>query len=86
MLSGKCGPLGFWENFIQEITEHGYNFVPLPTKNLTPAQILGFREDAFNKYYTNPKYLKMIQAKFGTRAKKHIEGMNLIIMNQRCYK
>lgn len=29
ILNCKCGPSGFWENFIQEITSHGYNLILL---------------------------------------------------------
>lgn len=60
-----------WEDYAQ----HAYGFIPLPTKYLPPEKILKFRDESFGVYYSNPKYLKMIEEKFGKLAKEHIEGM-----------
>lgn len=61
-------------------TWHGYaqlsaDAVPLPTKHLTPAQVLRFRDGAFKEYFSNPAYLKMISKKFGAGVVKHIQDM-----------
>jgi len=56
----------------------GYNFKPLPTEHLTAAQVLEFRDYAFDTYFKNPKYLKMIETKFGAEAKEHIKEMTAI--------
>ena len=56
-------------------SQHSYNAFPLPTNNLSPAEVLAFRDEAFNKYFTNPKYLNMIKEKFGLDAKHNIEKM-----------
>ncbi|HJX13203.1 MAG TPA: radical SAM protein [Dehalococcoidales bacterium] len=53
----------------------GYETLPLPTKHLTAAEVLRFRDRAFVEYYRNPKYLKMIGEKFGPGAVAHIKGM-----------
>lgn len=59
---------------------HGYGqyseeTLPLPTKYLSAAQVLRFRDNAFKEYFSNPKYLEMIREKFGLKVVKHIKEM-----------
>jgi len=59
---------------------HGYGqyseeTLPLPTKHLSAAEVLRFRDSAFKEYYTNPRYIEMIREKFGPEVVKHIEEM-----------
>lgn len=56
-------------------SQHAYESQPLPTNYLSASQILEFRDQAFNTYFSNPCYLKKIENKFGLAAKKHIENM-----------
>lgn len=61
-------------------TWHGYSqysedTLPLPTKHLSAAEVLRFRDNAFKEYYKNPKYIKMIRGKFGPEIVKHINEM-----------
>lgn len=49
--------------------------LPLPTKYLSGSDILGFRDKAFQEYYTNPKYISMIKEKFGSEIVSHINEM-----------
>ncbi len=49
--------------------------LPLPTKHISAAEVLRFRDDAFNTYYSDPKYLEMIKEKFGQETVDHIHGM-----------
>jgi anaerobic magnesium-protoporphyrin IX monomethyl ester cyclase len=60
-----------WETFSQ----HSYETLPLPTEHLTPKEVLAFRDNAFNAYFSNQDYLSMIGRKFGSRAVQHIEKM-----------
>lgn len=46
-------------------SQHSYTCQPLPTKYLTAAQVLAFRDEAWMKYHTNPKFLDLIRTKFG---------------------
>ena len=48
---------------------------PLPSKYLSGEEILAFRDKAFDEYYRNPEYTKMIRDEFGMDAVKHIEEM-----------
>ena len=46
-------------------SQHSYTCRPLPTKHLTAAQVLAFRDEAWMKYHTNPKFLELLKTKFG---------------------
>jgi radical SAM superfamily enzyme YgiQ (UPF0313 family) len=48
---------------------------PLPTKYLSNAEVLRFRDRAFAEYYSNPKYIEMITEKFGPKTAGHIKEM-----------
>ncbi len=60
-----------WGGFSQ----HAVDSLPLPTKYLPAGEVLGFRDKAFQAYYTNPKYLQTIQQKFGQETVDHIRYM-----------
>jgi radical SAM superfamily enzyme YgiQ (UPF0313 family) len=59
---------------------HGYGqyseeTLPLPTKYLSAAEVLDFRDQAFREYLSNPAYLEMIGRKFGPPSVEHIKGI-----------
>jgi len=60
-----------WAGFSQL----GYEAKPLPSEYLSSEEILRFRDRAFKRYFTNPKYLAMINTRFGVRALRHVEDM-----------
>lgn len=60
-----------WEGFSQ----HAYETLPLPTNYLAGAEVLVFRDAAFNEYYSNADYLNMIEKKFGIYVVEHIKEM-----------
>lgn len=49
--------------------------LPLATKHLTSAQVLRFRDNAFEAYCQSPRYLSMIKEKFGQETVDHIKEM-----------
>lgn len=49
--------------------------VPLPTKYLSSADVLRFRDRAFEEFYSSPKYINMITKKFGQKIAEHIQEM-----------
>jgi len=51
---------------------HSYNTLPLSTDNLTAAEILKFRDEAYNTFHTSPKFLAKIRKKFGDIAADNI--------------
>ena len=48
---------------------------PLPTKYLSNVEVLRFRDQAFQEYFSNPQYLEMIEEKFGMEVVEHINQM-----------
>ncbi len=68
-----------WDGFSQ----HSYQTKPLPTRYLTPQEVLRFRDYAFYTYYKNPLYLEKIEELFGKRVRKHIEKMVSIRIKRR---
>lgn len=46
-------------------SQYSEDFLPLPTKYLSGAEVLAFRDDAFDKYFASPGYLQLIERKFG---------------------
>jgi radical SAM superfamily enzyme YgiQ (UPF0313 family) len=53
-------------------SQHAYETLPLPTEKLTAAEVLGFRDRAFKRYFTAPSYLSMLERKFGYEARAHV--------------
>ena len=49
---------------------HSYDTLPLPTKYLTPAEVLEYRDNCYHDYHKNPKFLNRIEKRYGSRAKK----------------
>lgn len=56
-------------------SQHSYDTLPLPTKHLSGADVLRFRDAAFTTYYTNPNYLAMIRETFGAATERHVVDM-----------
>ncbi len=68
-----------WHDFSQ----HSYNILPLPTRTLTAAEVLRFRDEAFQRYFANPEYLSMIEQKFGTAVRKHLVKMSSTLLKRK---
>ncbi|MEK7451427.1 MAG: radical SAM protein [Patescibacteria group bacterium] len=64
-------------------SQHSYECLPLPTKNLSATQVLQFRDNAFRVYFSHQKYLKMIGEKFGTKIVNHINKMNSVVLRRK---
>jgi len=56
-------------------SQHAYDALPLPTNHLSSGQVLTFRDKAWEEYFTNPKYLGLVEEKFGSETLKHIIDM-----------
>ena len=57
-------------------SQHSVDSRPLPTRHVSAAQVLRFRDDAFQKYYSNPRYIQMIERKFNAETAAHIREMS----------
>jgi len=70
-----------WSQFSQ----HSFNTTPLPTKYLQSGEVLKFRDNAFNDYFTNPNYLQMVENKFGKVTVKHLQKILKIKLDRELY-
>ena len=64
-------------------SQHSYETAPLPTKHISAAEVLKFRDEAFTKYYKNDAYLDMIEKKFGLDTRQGIEKMTEIKLKRK---
>lgn len=60
-----------WQGYGQ----YSFETLPLPTRYLSAAEVLRFRDRAFKEYFSDPKYLAMISEKFGQKVVEHIVAM-----------
>jgi len=60
-----------------------YESQPLPTKFLTSAEVLRFRDQAWDTYFTNPAYLDLVERKFGLTERNNVEAMSKIKLKRR---
>tara|TARA_R110001592_G_scaffold348140_2_gene642096 strand:+ start:3822 stop:5378 length:1557 start_codon:yes stop_codon:yes gene_type:complete len=65
---------------------HAYNTLPLPTDQLTPAEILKFRDDAFNTYHNHPLFLERIERLFGKKEADNIKEMTKIKLKRKIFE
>ncbi len=64
-------------------SQHSYDTLNLSNDNLTAAEILKFRDEAWMKYHTNPEYLKLLETKFGLKARKNVEDTTKIKLKRK---
>lgn len=74
-LYDKAQNLGFPIHNWNQFSQYSYDCLPLPTKYITSAEVLRFRDQAFTEYFSNPKYQQTIEEKFGHRVVTHINDM-----------
>jgi len=56
-------------------SQHAIDTLPLPTKHLSGAEVLRFRDHAFDVYFNSPRYLDLITRKFGLETARHVREM-----------
>lgn len=56
-------------------SQHSVDMRPLPTNYLTSDEVVRFRDAAFTQYFSNPKYLAMVEKRFGVETLKHVQEM-----------
>ena len=69
-------------------TYEGYAFLsyesePLQTKFLSAAEVLKFRDDAWNTYFTNDNYLNVVENRFGDQQRRNVEDMAKIRLKRK---
>jgi anaerobic magnesium-protoporphyrin IX monomethyl ester cyclase len=56
-------------------SQHSIDTLPLPTRHLSAAEVLRFRDHAFQVYFNHPPYLAMMEEKFGADVVQEIREM-----------
>ncbi len=56
-------------------SQHSVDTLPLPTQYLSAAEVIRFRDRAFQVYFNHPAYLAMIEKKFGPETVQHVREM-----------
>lgn len=65
-------------------SQHSVDSTPLPTKYISAAEVLAFRDEAFQKYFRAPSYLDMVGRKFGQDTLEHIREMTAHKLVRQC--
>jgi radical SAM superfamily enzyme YgiQ (UPF0313 family) len=60
-----------------------YEAQPLPTKFLSAAEVIDFRDQAWRTYFTYEPYLQLVEAKFGAQQRKNVEDLAKIKLRRR---
>jgi len=60
-----------------------YESQPLPTKHLSSAQVLKFRDEAWQTYFTNPTYLNLVEKRFGPVERDNIVEMTKVPLKRK---
>lgn len=68
-----------WEGYSQ----HSFEALPLPTRHLSGAEVLEFRDKAFHRYYEDPDYLQFLEREFGAKVREEIEDMTKVRLRRR---
>jgi radical SAM superfamily enzyme YgiQ (UPF0313 family) len=69
-------------------TYQGYGFLsyeatPMATKHVTAAEVVRFRDNAWNTYHSNPAFLGLVQDRFGVEARMGIESLAKVKLKRR---
>ena len=66
----------------------GYAFLswdsqPLPTKHCSAAEVLRFRDHAWQQYFAMPAFLALVEKKFGAEQRRNVEAMARIKLRRK---
>jgi len=56
-------------------SQHSVDTSPLPTRHVTAADVLRFRDGAFDRYFSDAAYLSRVETVFGDATVEHIRAM-----------
>ena len=60
-----------------------YESLPLPTKHLSATEVLRFRDQAWQAYFTHPPFLKLVEGKFGFEERRNVEAMSRVKLRRK---
>jgi len=64
-------------------SQHAYDTLNLRNENLTAAEILKFRDDAWMTYHTDEGYLSLLENKFGIKSRQKVEDSTKIKLKRK---
>ena len=67
----------------EQYSFYGYDTLPQPNENLSSAEILRFRDEAFVEYHSDDTYLNNIEKSFGKEAKESIIKLLEVTLSRR---
>jgi len=62
---------------------HAYETLPLPTRHLSAAEILRFRDDAFHAYHSDKKFQARVRQKYGEQAVQNIGQLSKVRLKRK---
>lgn len=60
-----------------------YNSEPMRTNYLSAPEVLKFRDEAWQTYFTNPDYLSLVEQRFGVTERSNVEDMAKIRLRRK---
>jgi radical SAM superfamily enzyme YgiQ (UPF0313 family) len=60
-----------------------YESLPLRTKHLTSAEVLRFRDHAWETYFQHEPYLNLVERKFGTKQRENVVNLSKIKLKRK---
>lgn len=60
-----------------------YESEPLPTRHVSSSDVLRFRDEAWRTYFTNPRYLDLVETRFGVTQRRNVEEMTKIRLKRK---
>lgn len=74
-----------WElpETFEEYAFLSYDCKPMRTKYLSGAEVLKFRDEAWQKYFTHQPFLNLVENKFGEQSRKNVEEMAQIKLKRK---
>lgn len=67
----------------EEFAFLSYECRPLPTHSLSAAEVLRFRDEAWQTYFTAPAYLDLVESRFGKTQRENVEAMAKIALKRK---
>jgi radical SAM superfamily enzyme YgiQ (UPF0313 family) len=64
-------------------SQHAYDTLNLRNDNLSAAEILKFRDDAWMTYHTDEGYLSLLEDKFGIKSRQKVEDSTKIKLKRK---
>ena len=60
-----------------------YDCQPTGSKYITAEEVLRFRDNAWHIYFENPRFLKLVEDKFGIKAKNNVIELSKVKLKRK---